>query len=250
MPGIFDIKNKTLDELKQEADSYFEKQTGGFDKFWYFLNVTALEKSVADAKEKLKEPDSTDLDKEYTDPEEERKALEKVKNDEPERFFSNEERERLTVPGDENADDKAFDLNQYVEEKLDDEVFNPVTLNDLKNCYQMQGMMMAKIAIEMQKEYEEKLKLIPENDPHRKEKAEFLQMNDTHSKVMSMDNSLKNYIAHFNMKNNTLTENMLDDSPIPDVEAMKKLSMKAFLDDTMTSPEDQKKFFEERKNWG
>jgi len=74
MPGIFDLKNKTLDELQQEADSHFEKQTSDFDKFWYFLNVTALEKSIADAKEKLKEPDSTDLDKEYDDPEEERKA--------------------------------------------------------------------------------------------------------------------------------------------------------------------------------
>ncbi len=50
MPGIFDLKNKTLDELQQEADSHFEKQTSDFDKFWYFLNVTALEKSIADAK--------------------------------------------------------------------------------------------------------------------------------------------------------------------------------------------------------
>ena len=43
--GIFDLKNKTLDELQQEADSHFEKQTSDFDKFWYFLNVTALAKS-------------------------------------------------------------------------------------------------------------------------------------------------------------------------------------------------------------
>ena len=251
MPGGKDLQNKSLDELKKQADAEYAAQETVFDRLWYSLNVTALYKQVSEARSKNKEPDAIDLDIEGDEaPEVIKDASEAYKKRHPDSFFLGDERERIKVPYDEETNRKGEELEEYVKRKTLDQEFSPRNVEELKKCYMIQGMMIAKIALEEEKEYEEKLKMFPADDPDREEKALYLQMNDTQSKAMSLDNSLKNFINSLSLESGGMTWKMFNESPVGNVDALKKMSMKEYFSQSWLPEEAQREYYETKRRKG
>ena len=67
MPGGKDIQNKTVDELKKQADEEYSRQETVFDKIWYSLNMTALYKQIVETESHSAEIDKDSLEDEFGD---------------------------------------------------------------------------------------------------------------------------------------------------------------------------------------
>lgn len=248
MPGGKDFQNKTVEELKQQADDEYNLQETVFDKLWYSLNLTAHYKQVSESRYHDFTPDEDDLELEFGDklPE---NPVEVYLQNHPIEYFYGDETKRLKVPHDDATSDKTYEVEQHVKNRLIQESFTPKTAEEKQNCFQIQGMMMAKIALETAKEYEEKLKKIPEDDPYREEKATYLQMFDTQSKAMSLDNSLKNFIGQVSRETN-LSRKMFQESPVGTADKLKNMTMKEYFQHCWSTEEDQKKYYAEKKAAG
>ena len=251
MPGGKDIQNKTIDELKKQADEEYSRQETVFDKIWYSLNMTAFYKQIVETEVHSAEVDEFDLEEEFGDLSQVENPSEIFKQRRPEEYFFGDEPKRIKVPHDRETSHKTYEVDQHVKDKLFEDVLKPKNVEDLKKSYQMMGMMMAKIALETEKEYEEKLKkidLLSPNDPHREDKATYLQMNDTQSKAMSLDNALKNMIGGLSLKEGGMSQKMFAESPVGTADRLKTMTMKEYFAHCWMTEEDQRKYYEEKQN--
>ena len=237
----------TQEELNQEANEGASAQKTELDKLWYYLNYYSLYGTVKNAwslnrdprKRVLEEPDAPE------DPEEIDKAVQEYIENYKDGHYQNGEREKVQVPMDEASLTKISRATNVVDNDIRANALHFSTYERRQKSYKLLGLLQAKLAMECGKDYEEKLNSLPEDEPNREEKAEYLHLMDLYGKPQTMTRAFKDLQSDTYMGNADFYDEIMKDSPIPDVNALKNMTLGEFLDSSFTSEEEQQLFFRE-----
>ena len=171
-----------------------------------------------------------------------REAL-RIKNRMKDSFFLDGEKEKIIFPVQNNVMLKASKAQDVVEDKLKRKVMRKDTLENCQKSLKLLGLLQAKVAMECGKDYENKLNSFPEDEEFREEKAAFLHIKGADGQAGKLSQTFKDFQHGYYGELNHLSDEIMKDSPIPNVDALKKMTLGEFLDAGYNSPREQEKFY-------
>ncbi len=237
------LQQITQEELNEEVHAGMNAQKTDLDKLWYYLNTYSLYSTVLSTESLNSEPAPPVRREDYTSEKEYQEALEEYNENELDNRLTNEERGKLQVPADKETRRKLSEATDVLEEDIK-KVLPSGTLEERLKSFRLMGILKAKIAMDCGRDFESKYLLLPEDDPNREEKAAYLHMKDIHSRTLKLSSSYKDLENLFFFNNGSFTDDLMKDSPIPDVASIKKMTLGEFFDSTFLEPAERKFFFD------
>ncbi|MBO6159494.1 MAG: hypothetical protein J6P72_09610 [Firmicutes bacterium] len=226
----------------QIVNDAFAAQQSELDKIWYQINLEAYSQSVGLAVSFTRPYDVDDLP-----PDQQEKALQNLKQNGSDERFSEQEKQQLQIPHEENERSKVYRLTRPISDSLTNRLMRLQTMEEESIFHQQTGLIGAKIAVEFGKEYYKNLDLLPEDEPNREEKAIYLTLNDN-SQTNLLFTGYKNYQ---NDVDQTLAQygysGKEQASPAADPEMLKTMTLDEYLDLSFESKEEKEKYVADRK---
>ena len=250
MPGKpFD--QMTKEDVKKLAETGLSSQETPLDQLWYLINFGAYTYSIIDARSSSIDL-AERLDKIPDDPEELEKAKKAYQKEYAMSYFSDEEKRRLKIPVDRQTERGLVDEHAAMSEQLKNDLFRAKNLDEVVRRYMLLGLLQAKVAMEMGRDYGEKLDSIPEGEEFREEKAFHLLSKEANSRVAHLSKSYGDFqtTAAGKLYMRSGAEKILKGTPVESPDSVRTCTIGEFFAASLTSREEMEKLFADNRRDG